>query len=97
MYDVVVVGAGPAGLAAGIAARQFGADVLIIEQGKPHSASGPTPIVLMSFRVLAGEVSILMESSHSTLLPQPSGQFGPKSPFLPLDISGSAKFCPLKV
>lgn len=35
MYDVVVVGAGPAGLAAGIAARQFGADVLIIEQGKP--------------------------------------------------------------
>ena len=35
MYDVMVVGAGPAGLAAGIAARQFGADVLIIEQGKP--------------------------------------------------------------
>jgi uncharacterized protein len=34
MYDVAVVGAGPAGLAAGTAARQLGADVLIIEQGK---------------------------------------------------------------
>jgi uncharacterized protein len=37
MYDVVIVGAGPAGLAAGVAARQLGAQVLIIEQGKPLS------------------------------------------------------------
>lgn len=34
MYDIVVVGAGPAGLAAGISARCLGADVLIIEQGE---------------------------------------------------------------
>jgi uncharacterized FAD-dependent dehydrogenase len=34
MHDVVVVGAGPAGLAAGTAARMLGADTLIIEQGK---------------------------------------------------------------
>lgn len=34
MYDVAVVGAGPAGLAAATSARQLGADVLVIEQGK---------------------------------------------------------------
>ena len=39
----------------------------------------------MSFRVLAELVSILMESSYSTLLSQPSGQFG-RIDSLPLDI-----------
>jgi uncharacterized FAD-dependent dehydrogenase len=34
MYDVAVVGAGPAGLAAATSACQLGADVLVIEQGK---------------------------------------------------------------
>ena len=95
MYDVVVVGAGPAGLAAGIAARQSGADVLIIEQGKPlalRTHSDRTDVI----SGIGGAGSILMESSHSTLPPQPSGQFG-RITFLLLDISGSAKLCPLKV
>lgn len=35
LYDVAIVGAGPAGLAAATAARNLGADVVIIEQGKP--------------------------------------------------------------
>jgi NADPH-dependent 2,4-dienoyl-CoA reductase/sulfur reductase-like enzyme/CxxC motif-containing protein len=33
-YDVVVIGSGPAGLAAAIAARERGADVLILERGE---------------------------------------------------------------
>jgi uncharacterized protein len=35
MHDVAVVGAGPAGLAAATAACRLGADVVLIEQGKP--------------------------------------------------------------
>jgi uncharacterized protein len=35
MYDIAVVGAGPAGLAAATSARLLGADVLAVEQGKP--------------------------------------------------------------
>jgi hypothetical protein len=34
-YDVAVVGAGPAGLAAALASRRLGASVVILEQGKP--------------------------------------------------------------
>ena len=35
MYDVAVVGAGPGGLAAALAARRLGVSVVILEQGKP--------------------------------------------------------------
>lgn len=35
MFDVAVAGAGPAGLAAATSARLLGAEVLLIEQGKP--------------------------------------------------------------
>lgn len=35
MYDVAVLGAGPAGLAAATAARGLGANVVVLEQGKP--------------------------------------------------------------
>jgi uncharacterized protein len=38
MHDVAIIGAGPAGLAAGTAARRLGANVLIIEQGKELEA-----------------------------------------------------------
>lgn len=48
VHDVAVVGAGPAGLAAATAARGRGADVVIIEQGKPlqeRSAADRSDIV----------------------------------------------------
>jgi uncharacterized protein len=38
MHDVAIIGAGPAGLAAGTAARRLGANALIIEQGKELAA-----------------------------------------------------------
>lgn len=35
MYDVAILGAGPAGLAAAVAGRLLGVEVVILEQGKP--------------------------------------------------------------
>ncbi|MFO7943168.1 MAG: FAD-dependent oxidoreductase [Anaerolineales bacterium] len=44
-YDVVIVGAGPAGLTAGMYAAREGLDTLIIEKGAPGGQAGVTQVI----------------------------------------------------
>jgi thioredoxin reductase (NADPH) len=44
-YDVVIVGAGPAGLTAGIYTSREGLDTLIIEKGAPGGQAGVTQVI----------------------------------------------------
>ncbi len=44
-YDVVIIGAGPAGLTAGIYTSREGLDTLIIEKGAPGGQAGVTQII----------------------------------------------------
>ena len=45
MYDIIIVGAGPAGLTAALYARRAGHTVLILEGGVPGGQAATTPNV----------------------------------------------------
>ena len=45
MYDIVIVGAGPAGLTAALYARRAGHSVLVLEGGVPGGQAVTTPHV----------------------------------------------------
>ncbi len=49
-YDVVVVGAGNAALSAALAAREAGAEVLILEKAGPEEVGGNTYFTAGGFR-----------------------------------------------
>lgn len=44
-YDVVIIGAGPAGLTAGIYTAREGLDTLIVEKGAPGGQAGVTQVI----------------------------------------------------
>ncbi|MBR0471413.1 MAG: FAD-dependent oxidoreductase [Methanosphaera sp.] len=45
MYDIIIIGAGPGGLTAGIYAGRAGLDVLIIDQGQSGGTANTAPLV----------------------------------------------------
>jgi len=78
MYDLIVIGAGPAGYAASIRAKQLGAKVAVIERAKP----GGTCVNLGCI-----PTKTLIESSKLLNRMKESGQFGIKADNIDYDFS----------
>ncbi len=65
MYDIVIIGAGPAGISAGVYAKSRGKKVLIIEKEKIGGLIGKVSTVTHYAGIVSGETGVSFSEVYS--------------------------------